>query len=75
MGLENKKSYRDLVESIKIEVYRNLSVDEKIRIMSSISDTIMKIKLEKLKEELGIEDDKEAIRILREKLMKLQEHG
>jgi len=63
----------DLVNRIKRKAIRKLSVDEKLRVLGSIMDAIMKIKVEIVKQRYNMTDE-EAIRFLREKLIKLQGH-
>lgn len=63
------------VEKLKIEALKKLTIDEKIEMLGSMMDTIMEIKIELVKQQYGIEDDEEAIRILREKLIKLHKEG
>jgi len=63
------------VEKLKIEALKKLTIDEKIEILGSMMDTIMEKKIELVKQQYGIEDDEEAIRILREKLIKLHKEG
>jgi len=50
-----------------------LSIDEKIRVMGSIMDTIMKIKVNMIKKRYNM-TEQEAIRFLREKLIELQRY-
>ncbi len=61
------------VEKLKREALSKLSIDDKIRILGSIMDTIMKIKVDLIKNRYNMTDE-EAILFLRKKLIKLQRH-
>jgi len=63
----------ETVEKRKRDALSKLSVDDKIKILGSIMDTIMKIKVETIKRRYNMTDE-EAISFLREKLIKLQRH-
>ena len=60
------------IEKLKIEALKKLSIDEKLEILASLMDTIAEMKIEFVKKQYGIKDDKEAIRFLRERMMKLR---
>jgi len=55
-----------------LEILRKLSVDEKLTILGEMMDAIAKIKISMLMKAIGCNEE-EAIKILRERLMKLQE--
>jgi len=71
----SRKNLENMSEKARrrsLEVLRKLSVDEKLTILGEMMDAIAKIKISMLMKAIGC-DEEEAIKILRERLMKLQE--
>lgn len=71
----SRKNLENMSEKARrrsLEVLRKLSVDEKLTILGEMIDAIAKIKISMLMKAIGC-DEEEAIKILRERLMKLQE--
>ena len=55
----------DKIKKLKIDAIKKLSVDDKIEILGSMMDTIMKIKVELIKQRYNMTDE-EAMKFLRE---------
>jgi len=54
----------DKIKKLKIDAIKKLSVDDKIEILGSMMDTIMKIKVELIKQRYNMTDE-EAMKFLR----------
>ena len=62
------------IEELKIKRLKSLSIDEKIKILGSMLDTFMKIKVELVKERYNITDE-DALSLIRKKLSELESNG
>ena len=75
MYIDKKNNLEEILAEARkrsIEVLRSISIDEKLTIVGEMMDAIAKIKMLILMKAVGC-SEKEAINILRERLMKLQE--